>query len=124
MAIPPIEELKILHNNICMAVGDPRRIQIMYALHEKPRYVSELAEDLEIPQPTISRHLSVLRQRSLVIAEREGAAMVYRLADSRIIDQNIDPAKGIHGLLRHFGHLIPVGDIAAESDRSRAVSFG
>lgn len=86
MPIPPIEELKILHNNICMAVGDPRRIQILYALHDKPRYVSELAEDLDIPQPTISRHLAVLRQRSLVTADRDGAAMVYRLTDDRLID--------------------------------------
>lgn len=86
MAIPTIDELKILHNNICMAVGDPRRIQILYALHEKPRYVSELAEDLEIPQPTISRHLAVLRQRAMVTSDREGTAVVYRLADDRLID--------------------------------------
>lgn len=86
MALPTLEELSLLHENICQAVGDPKRIQILYALHEQPRHVSALAELLDMPQPTVSRHLAVLRQRALVITERDGAAVYYRLADSRIID--------------------------------------
>jgi ArsR family transcriptional regulator len=86
MDIPQIEELGLLHANICQALGDPKRIQILYALHGEPRYVSALAEDLGMPQPTVSRHLQVLRQRSLVLTERDGQTVVYRLADARIID--------------------------------------
>jgi DNA-binding transcriptional ArsR family regulator len=47
---------------------------------------NELAEMLEVPQPTVSRHLSVLRERGLVDAEREGTAIRYSLADHRIIE--------------------------------------
>ncbi len=86
MEIPQIEELELLHANICQALGDPKRIQILYALHGEPRYVSALADDLGMPQPTVSRHLQVLRQRSLVLTERDGQTVVYRLADARIID--------------------------------------
>jgi DNA-binding transcriptional ArsR family regulator len=86
MMIPQIEELDLLHANICQALGDPKRIQILYALHGEPRYVSALAEDLGMPQPTVSRHLQVLRQRSLVLTERDGQTVVYRLADACIID--------------------------------------
>jgi len=85
MAIPGLDELQLLHAQICQAVGDPRRIQILYALHDQPMYVTGLAELLDIPQPTVSRHLALLRDRSLVIAERDGQAVVYRLADDRII---------------------------------------
>lgn len=84
--IPAIEELTLLHEQICQAVGDPRRIQILYALHENPRNVTALAEALEIPQPTTSRHLALLRQRALVVAEREGPNVIYRVRDPRIID--------------------------------------
>jgi ArsR family transcriptional regulator len=84
--IPPIEELNLLHANICQALGDPKRIQMLYALHAEPRYVSALAVDLELPQSTVSRHLRVLRQRSLVLTERDGQTVTYRLADPRIID--------------------------------------
>ena len=86
MDFPPIEELDLLHANICQALGDPKRIQILYALHGEPRYVSALAEDLGMPQPTVSRHLQVLRQRSLVQTERDGQTVVYSLADTSIID--------------------------------------
>ena len=78
-------EVNLLHANLCQAVADPTRILILYALHDSPRYVSELAESLEAPQSTVSRHLKVLRDRRLVIAERDGAAVRYSLADERVI---------------------------------------
>lgn len=86
MSIPQLDELNLLHSNICTAVGDPKRIQILYALHESPRRVSDLAEALDMPQSTTSRHLTVLRQRALVLTERDGTAVIYRLADDVIIE--------------------------------------
>lgn len=85
MPIPATEELNLLHANICQAVGDPKRIQILYALYEQPLHVNALSEALEIPQSTISRHLALLRQRSLVLTDRDGTTVTYRLADERII---------------------------------------
>ena len=86
MEKPSIRELNLLHANICQALGDPKRILILYAIHEQPRHVSALAEDLGFPQPTVSRHLRVLRQRALVNTERNGPAVVYHLSDSRVMD--------------------------------------
>ena len=86
MEMPGIGELNLLHANICQALGDPKRILILYAINERPRNVSALAVDLGFPQPTVSRHLRVLRQRALVRAERIGPAVVYHLADSRIVE--------------------------------------
>jgi len=85
MPIIPIEEINLLHTNICQAVNDPKRIQILYALSETPRHVSVLAADLDMPQPTVSRHLAILRQRGLVVAERTGASVEYRLPNERVI---------------------------------------
>ncbi len=86
MAIIALEELQLLHRNICQAFADPKRIQILYALHDQPQNVSALVEMLDIPQPTVSRHLAVLRQRALVTTEREGTSVVYSVADPRMID--------------------------------------
>lgn len=86
MEIPSLEELSLLHTQICQALGDPKRIQILYALNEQPLHVTALAEALDTPQPTISRHLRVLRQRALVTANREGATVVYQIADRRMIE--------------------------------------
>ena len=79
------EEVTALHAGICSGLADTRRILILYALKEKPRNVSELAEELGISQPTASRHLNLLRERGLVTAKREGQAVINSLADDRII---------------------------------------
>jgi ArsR family transcriptional regulator len=80
------KEINLLHAHVCQALADPKRILILYALGDAPKYVSELAESLSIPQPTISRHLKVLRERSLVTTERDGAAVYYSLTDKRVIE--------------------------------------
>lgn len=85
MAMIPQEELKLLHDSVCTAVGETRRIQILYALHDSPKNVSNLARTLKTSQPTISRHLSILRKSGLVSAERDGTAMIYSLSEPRII---------------------------------------
>ena len=91
---PTLEELDLLHANICQALGDPKRILILYALYEQPRHVTALADDLGMPQPTVSRHLRVLRQRNLVSTERNGTAVVYTIKDDRIITV-LDTMRGI-----------------------------
>jgi DNA-binding transcriptional ArsR family regulator len=85
MTIPTLDEMELLHSHICQAVSDPKRLLILYTLQDRPRHVTALAEDLGMPQPTVSRHLRVLRQRMLVTTEREGTAVIYRLADEDII---------------------------------------
>ena len=78
-------EVNLLHANICQALADPKRILILYALSEGSKSVSELTEALEVPQPTVSRHLKVLRERRLVTTARDGASVRYSLADERVI---------------------------------------
>ncbi len=85
MSYPPLEELDLLHASICRALADPKRILILYALDDQPRHVTALADELDLPQSTVSRHLRTLRHHSLVIGERDGPAVVYSLSDRRII---------------------------------------
>ena len=80
-----VEEVNLLHAQMCQGLADPTRILILYSLAENPRYVNELVEMLEVRQPTISRHLKVLRDRGLVTATREGNAVRYALRDRRVI---------------------------------------
>ena len=86
MEFPSTRELRLLHANICKSLGDPKRIQILYILYEQPSNVNTLADVMDLPQSTTSRHLAILRQSSLVIAERNGQNVKYHLADKRIMD--------------------------------------
>lgn len=86
MNYPSLEELNLMQANLCRALSDPKRLLILYALNDKPRHVTALATRLELPQPTVSRHLRRLEQQALVCSEREGPSVVYSITDPRIMD--------------------------------------
>ncbi len=86
MNYPSLEELNLLHANLCRALSDPKRILILYALNDEPRHVTALATKLNLPQPTVSRHLRRLEQHALVCSERDGPSVVYSITDPRIMD--------------------------------------
>lgn len=85
MTRPPESEIHQLHAQVCQALADPTRIMLLYSLAEGPKNVGELADELKLSQPNVSRHLKVLRERAMVNAAREGATVVYSLADKRVI---------------------------------------
>lgn len=78
-------EVSLLHAEICAGLADPTRILILYELSQSPRNVTELSTNLNLPQPLVSRHLKVLRDRGMVHAQRQGTIMLYELADIRLI---------------------------------------
>lgn len=80
------QEVALLHNHICEAMGDPKRVMLLYLLAERERSVSELTELLGVAQSTVSYHLKVLRDRGLVTVDRQGTSAYYALADRRIIE--------------------------------------
>jgi ArsR family transcriptional regulator len=83
---PLTHEVSELEADLCYAFVDPIRILILYALNEQPHNVTELTNELGIPQPTTSRHLKVLRDHGLVRTTRHGVSIRYELADCRLIE--------------------------------------
>jgi len=88
------QEVSQLEADLCSALADPTRILLLYALEDHPRNVTELASELNISQPTTSRHLKMLRERGLVHTVRQGVVVQYHLADRRLI-QALDLLRGV-----------------------------
>jgi len=61
------------------AVAEPRRRDILNYLALQERSVSEIVDAMEMEQPSVSKHLKVLREVGLVEARREGRQMLYRV---------------------------------------------
>ena len=80
-----VSEITQLHAEVCAGLADPNRILILYELSQSPRNVTELSTNLKMPQPLVSRHLKVLRERGMVIPNRKGTVIQYSLADDRLI---------------------------------------
>ena len=60
------------------AVAEPRRRDILVFLADRERPVSEIVKALEIEQPSVSKHLRVLRQVGLVRMRRQGRRKLYQ----------------------------------------------
>jgi len=100
------QELTQLHANLCSALADPTRLILLYALAGQPRNVTELTQELNLPQPTVSRHLKVLRDGGLVSAARQGTNVQYALVDQRVIDA-LDMLRAIlRDRIEHHASLI------------------
>lgn len=61
------------------ALSDPTRREILRLLGKREMTVGEIVDCFSMSQPSISRHLAVLRQAGLVTARREGQNVVYAL---------------------------------------------
>jgi DNA-binding transcriptional ArsR family regulator len=60
------------------AIAEPRRRQILEFIAADERSVGEIAEQLELGQPSVSKHLQVLLNVDLVTVRRDGRRTLYR----------------------------------------------
>ncbi len=65
---------------VAQALAHPMRLALLEAIGTEGAYVGDLVQALGRPQPHVSRHLAVLREAGLVITERQGTYVRYRLA--------------------------------------------
>jgi DNA-binding transcriptional ArsR family regulator len=66
------------------ALGDPNRRAIVELLGPGRRSVREIAEQLPISRPAVSRHLRLLKDAGLVIDHTEGTQHLYQLHDAGV----------------------------------------
>jgi len=68
---------------LCHILGDKTRLRIVQTLQDGERNVTALCKTLKLPQPTVSRHLAILRMAGLVENRREGKEIHYSLSGYR-----------------------------------------
>lgn len=66
------------------ALGHPNRRAIVELLSDHGRSVQEIADELPISRPAVSRHLRLLKEAGLVVEEPVGTRNIYRLHDDGI----------------------------------------
>jgi DNA-binding transcriptional ArsR family regulator len=65
-------------SDVFNAVAESRRREILVYLAPRARAVGDIVDALGLPQPSVSKHLKVLRDVGLVEVRREGRQMFYR----------------------------------------------
>ena len=70
--------------DILKTLGHPVRIRILESLLDAEKCVNAIWGNLDLPQSTVSQHLSLLRSKGIVEHERCGSKVKYFVADRRI----------------------------------------
>jgi len=60
------------------AIAEPNRRHILEFIAAEERSVNDIADALELGQPSVSKHLQVLREVGLVTARKDGRRTMYR----------------------------------------------
>ncbi len=81
-------ELKVfeLQAEICQTLANPKRLQIVNLLKNEELSVGDIVRAMDVPKANASQHLSIIRQKGLIISRREGTTIFYRLASSKITE--------------------------------------
>lgn len=60
-------------------LAHPIRLKILELLAQGEQSVGQFSQSLSVDQPTVSRHLGILKQGGLVISRQEGASVLYQI---------------------------------------------
>ena len=87
MAVLDLMETSNRHSSkVFKALSDGTRRQILILLEDQHRNVGEIVGQFDLSQPTISRHLSVLREADLIKDQRRGQHVVYSINGDALSD--------------------------------------
>ncbi|PPC86030.1 MAG: ArsR family transcriptional regulator [Hyphomicrobium sp.] len=65
---------------IMKVLGDQTRMSVLEMLLKRPQHVHEINDQLGLDPTLLSHHLRALRDAGLVVTEREGRSILYRLS--------------------------------------------
>ncbi|TAN42833.1 MAG: ArsR family transcriptional regulator [Nitrospirae bacterium] len=70
---------------ICKVLSSPMRIEILGALKDGEKTVTELVEILGTQKANVSQHLSVMRHKNILKSRRNGVNIYYAIANTKVI---------------------------------------
>lgn len=73
-------------SSICKALAHPLRRSLLLQLEGGECDVSNMARTCQVSQPSVSKHLAVLREAGLVTVRADGKRRCYTLTDRRVLD--------------------------------------
>jgi DNA-binding transcriptional ArsR family regulator len=80
------EDFYLLHSDMCKTISNPKRQAILDSLRNGELTVNEIVEKTGIAQANISQHLSLLKDKGVVILRRQGNNSFYSISNIKIIE--------------------------------------
>jgi ArsR family transcriptional regulator len=75
-----------LQAEVCKTIASPKRLEIISALKEGEKSVTELVEILGVPKANVSQHLAMMRHKGILKARRKGVNIYYSISNPKVVE--------------------------------------
>ena len=75
-----------LQAEVCKTLANPKRLEIINALKDGEKSVTELVGILGVPKANVSQHLAVMRNSGVLVNRRDGVNIFYSLASPKVTE--------------------------------------
>ncbi len=80
------DQLYTYHAEMCKVFSHPKRLALINLLRDKEMSAGELGERLGLTPANLSQHLTMMRERHILISRKEGNMVYYQIANPRLLE--------------------------------------
>ena len=80
------DQIYAYHAEMCKVFSHAKRLELINLLRDREMSAGELGERLGLAPPNLSQHLTMMRERHILVSRKEGNMVYYRIANSRLIE--------------------------------------
>ena len=80
-----MKEIYEIHAEMCKVFSNSTRLEILNLLRDEELSVTELIKKTKLSQANISQHLSIMKSKGIVVSNRNGKNIYYKLTTTKII---------------------------------------
>ena len=73
------------HAEMCQVFSHPKRLEVINVLRDGEMTVTELAQKLGLTIGNLSQHLSMMKERHILLSRKEGNMVYYRILNPKLI---------------------------------------
>ncbi|MCH8863836.1 MAG: winged helix-turn-helix transcriptional regulator [Chloroflexi bacterium] len=79
-------QLYTYHAEMCKVFSHPKRLELINILREQEMSAGEIGERLRITPANLSQHLTMMKERRILVSRKEGNAVYYRITNPRLLE--------------------------------------
>ena len=79
------DQIYAYHAEMCQVFSHAKRLEVIDVLRDGEMSVNELAQKLGLSQGNLSQHLSMMKERRILLSRKDGNMVFYRIATPKMI---------------------------------------
>lgn len=79
------DQIYAYHAEMCQVFSHPKRLEVIDTLRDGEMTVGDLSRKLRLTSGNLSQHLSMMKERRILLCRKEGNMVYYRIASPKLI---------------------------------------